>query len=34
VQAGIHFRFSCEAGQQLGTKIGHWTVQNHLKPLK
>jgi hypothetical protein len=34
VMAGIHFRFSCEAGQDLGNKIGEWTVQNHLKPLE
>jgi hypothetical protein len=34
VMAGIHFRFSCEAGQELGNKIGHWTVDNHLKPLR
>jgi len=34
VMAGIHFRFSCEAGQQLGSKVGNWTVENHLKPLK
>jgi hypothetical protein len=31
VRAGIHFRFSCEAGQALGTKIGNWTVDNHLR---
>ena len=34
VQAGIHFRFSCEAGQDLGNKVGEWTVRNCLKPLK
>ncbi|HEY0676861.1 MAG TPA: phosphatase PAP2 family protein [Chitinophagaceae bacterium] len=34
VMAGIHFWFSCEAGQELGNKIGKWTVENHLKPLK
>jgi len=34
VMAGIHFRFSCEAGQQLGNDIGKWTVENHLRPLK
>jgi hypothetical protein len=33
VMAGIHFRFSCDAGQAMGTKIGKWTVENHLKPL-
>lgn len=34
VMAGIHFRFACVAGQKLGNDIGHWTVDNHLKPLK
>jgi hypothetical protein len=34
VRAGIHFRFSCEAGQELGNKIGAWTVGNYLKPVK
>jgi hypothetical protein len=34
VQAGIHFRFSCKAGQELGNKIGDWVVENHLKELK
>lgn len=34
VQAGIHFRFSCGAGQELGNNIGSWIVSNHLKPLK
>lgn len=34
VMAGIHFRFACKAGQDLGNKIGHWTVTNYLKPLK
>ncbi|MGB8190436.1 MAG: vanadium-dependent haloperoxidase [Chitinophagaceae bacterium] len=34
VMAGIHFRFSCRAGQDQGNKIGQWTVQNYLKPLK
>lgn len=32
VMAGIHFRFSCEAGQDLGNKIGKWVVENNLKP--
>ncbi|HEX6180017.1 MAG TPA: vanadium-dependent haloperoxidase, partial [Chitinophagaceae bacterium] len=32
VMAGLHFRFSCEAGQELGNKIGQWTLQNYLKP--
>ncbi len=34
VMAGIHFRFSCEAGKELGDKIGKWTVDHHLQPLK
>jgi len=34
VMAGLHFRFSCTAGQDLGNKIGQWTVQQHLKPIK
>ena len=34
VRAGIHFRFACEAGLELGNKIGSWTVDNLLKPLK
>ena len=33
VMAGIHFRFSCDAGQELGNRIGKWTVENHLKPI-
>lgn len=32
VMAGIHFRFSCEAGLELGRNVGQWTVENHLKP--
>lgn len=34
ILAGIHFRFSCEKGQQLGQKVGKWTVDNHLKPVE
>ena len=33
VMAGIHFRFSCEAGLELGKRIGEWTVVQQLKPL-
>lgn len=33
VMAGIHFKFSCDAGQELGNKIGRWTVEKHLKPV-
>jgi hypothetical protein len=32
VFAGIHFRFSCERGLELGKRIGDWTVENSLKP--
>ena len=34
VMAGIHFRFSCDAGMDLGKKIGRWTVEKYLRPLK
>lgn len=34
VMAGIHFRFSCDAGQDLGNKIGNWIVDTQLKPVK
>lgn len=30
--AGIHFRFSCEGGIELGKRIGDWIIENHLKP--
>jgi hypothetical protein len=33
VMAGIHFRFSCQAGLELGHQVGKWTVENHLRPL-
>lgn len=32
VMAGLHFRFSCDAGLGLGENVGRWTVENHLKP--
>ncbi len=32
VRAGLHFRFSCDAGQDLGNKVGKWIIDNHLKP--
>ena len=32
VFAGIHFRFSCEAGLRLGNNIGDWILSNSLKP--
>jgi hypothetical protein len=31
VRAGIHFRFACDAGMELGKKIGEWTVENKLR---
>lgn len=34
VMAGIHFRFACEAGQNMGNHVGNWVVANYLKPLK
>ncbi len=34
VKAGIHFRFACDAGQEMGDQIGQWLLGNHLKPLK
>ncbi len=33
VMAGIHFRFSTEAGQQQGDKLGKWVTRNTLEPL-
>lgn len=32
VMAGIHFRFSCVAGQEMGTKIGNWLADHYLLP--
>ena len=34
ILAGIHFRFSCKAGQELGNNIGNWVVDKYLKPIK
>ena len=34
VFAGIHFRFSCLAGQKQGNGVGKWTLENHLQPIK
>lgn len=31
VRAGIHFRFSCQAGQDMGNKIGDWMVTHFLR---
>jgi hypothetical protein len=33
VQAGIHFRFACEAGQEIGDKVGMYIINHFLKPL-
>jgi len=33
VMAGIHFRFSCEAGQLLGNQVGKWVLENCLRPI-
>jgi hypothetical protein len=30
VMAGVHFRFSCNAGQAMGNKIGKWMTDNTL----
>ncbi len=34
VMAGVHFRFSCKAGQEMGNKIGKWMVENTLMKAK
>lgn len=34
VMAGIHFRFSTKAGQEMGNKIGKWVMENYLKPVR
>ena len=33
VMAGIHFRFACDAGMELGKNIGNWVVSRHLTPI-
>jgi hypothetical protein len=33
VRAGLHFRFSCDAGQELGRQVGVFTLEHHLRPL-
>lgn len=30
VMAGVHFRFSCKAGQEMGNKIGKWVTEKTL----
>ncbi len=32
VTAGIHFRFSIEAGQEQGNRLGQWVIQHTLQP--
>lgn len=32
VFAGLHFRFSCEGGLELGKNIGDWILSRHLRP--
>ena len=34
VMAGVHFRFSCKAGQAMGNKIGKWALENTLMKAK
>jgi PAP2 superfamily protein len=34
VMAGIHFRFACTAGLEMGKHIGDWATSNYLQPLK
>lgn len=34
VMAGIHFRFACEAGQQMGNAVGQWLFDNYLQPIR
>lgn len=34
VMAGVHFRFSCKAGQEMGNKIGNWMIENTLTKTK
>jgi hypothetical protein len=34
VMAGVHFRFSCKAGQAMGNKIGKWMTENTLMKAK
>jgi hypothetical protein len=32
-RAGLHFRFSCQAGQARGRQVGAWVVATALRPL-
>jgi hypothetical protein len=31
VMAGLHFRFSCNAGQAMGDKVGNWITENYFR---
>jgi hypothetical protein len=33
VMAGLHFRFSCNAGLDLGKNVGTWILEHHLLPV-
>jgi hypothetical protein len=33
VQGGLHFRFSCLAGQAMGRQVGSWVAATTLRPL-
>jgi len=32
IYAGIHFRFSCDDGQEIGDKVGHYVLEHALLP--
>jgi len=32
IYAGIHFRFACDDGQEIGDKVGHYVLQHALLP--
>jgi PAP2 superfamily len=34
IVAGIHFRFSCDDGQALGSKVANWVLDNALLPVQ
>jgi hypothetical protein len=34
VLAGLHFRFACESGLELGRRVGRHALANHLRPLE
>ena len=31
VMGGLHFRFACDAGQELGRKVAEWTITHYLQ---